>query len=74
MEHLEQLNFCLKLTYQVATKLAAAPLFGRAVGGHPGKYICNISGGLHIDILGPRLPTHTWRGRHMHEDSTGQKH
>ena len=22
-----------------------------------------------IDILGPRLPTHTWRGRHMHEDS-----
>ena len=22
-----------------------------------------------IDILGPRLPTHTWRGRHMYEDS-----
>ena len=22
-----------------------------------------------IDILGSRLPTHTWRGRHMHEDS-----
>ena len=22
-----------------------------------------------IDILGPRLLTHTWRGRHMHEDS-----
>ena len=21
-----------------------------------------------IDILGPRLPTHTWRGRHMYED------
>ena len=21
-----------------------------------------------IDILGPRLPTHTWRGRHMHRD------
>ena len=31
-----------------------------------------------IDILGPRLPTHTWRGRHMYEESkmassTGQK-
>ena len=24
---------------------------------------------ISIDILGPRLPTHTWRGRHMHEDS-----
>ena len=22
-----------------------------------------------IDILGPRLPTHTWRGRHIHEVS-----
>ena len=33
---------------------------------------------LTIDILGPRLPTHTWRGRHMYEESkmassTGQK-
>ena len=31
-----------------------------------------------IDILGPRLPTHTWRERHMYEESkmassTGQK-
>ena len=24
--------------------------------------------GAPIDILGPRLPTHTWRGRHMHRD------
>ena len=35
-------------------------------------YVCTI------DILGPRLPTHTWRGRHMYEESkmassTGQK-
>ena len=39
----------------------------------------NRNGGiLSIDILGPRLPTHTWRGRHMYEESkmassTGQK-
>ena len=40
---------------------------------HPVLYrviaVGNKTNGLTIDILGPRLPTHTWHGRHMHEDS-----
>ena len=30
---------------------------------------CKLEEVISIDILGPRLPTHTWRGRHMYEDS-----
>ena len=33
------------------------------------KEVRGLEKALPIDILGPRLPTHTWRGRHMHEDS-----
>ena len=68
--HLGELKKICKIRLHVYTSLRA----GVARSGQPSEM--NITGT--IDILGPRLPTHTWRGRHMYEESkmassTGQK-